>query len=78
MERGEYRPVRPRTPILSEIALPAVPELSVDCTPGMRRMTSLMLDAPLCSICFSSTTVRAPGKVFTLFCSPVPSQLPLT
>ncbi len=64
--------------MFSEIALPAEPELSVACTPGTRRSTSPMLDAPLSSIAWWLTTVRAPAKVFTLFCRPLPSQSPDT
>ena len=61
-----------------EMALPAVPELSVDCTPGIRRMTSPILVAPVYSIFSFLITLRAPAKVLTLSCRPVPSQLPLT
>jgi hypothetical protein len=64
--------------MFSETELPAVPELSVTCTPGMRRMASPMLAAPLASMRWRSTTVRAPAKLLTLSCRPVPSQLPET
>jgi hypothetical protein len=60
VERGEKRPVRPRTPIFKEMALPDVPALSLDCTPGMRRITSPMLMAPVLSMSCFLTTVRAP------------------
>jgi len=43
----------------------------------MRRITSPMLAAPVASIFSLSTCVRAPAKFFTLFCRPVPSQLPV-
>gem|GEM_PF-3841886 len=41
-------------------------------------MASPMLAAPLASMRWRSTTVRAPAKLFTLSCRPVPSQLPET
>ena len=62
--------------MFSDTELPAVPEFSVTCTPGMRRMASPMLAAPLASMRWRSTTVRAPAKRLTLSCRPVPSQLP--
>ena len=64
--------------MFSDTELPAVPELSVTCTPGMRRIASPRLAAPLASMRWRSTTVRAPAKLFTLSCRPVPSQLPET
>lgn len=62
--------------MFSEMALPAVPELSVLCTPGMRRMMSPMALAPLFSMTCLSTMLRAPAKVRALCCRPEPSQSP--
>jgi len=60
------------------MALPALPELSLICTPGMRRITSLRLVAPELSISSFCTTVRAPAKFFVLAAMLVPSRLLLT
>src|SRR5450830_700444 len=59
-------------------ALPELPELSLICTPGIRRITSPMLVAPEFWMASFCTTVRAPAKFLVLADMVVPSKLLLT